>query len=248
MELEFNELQATSLRELFVKQMEGMILSGKLPVGTKLPTERELSEKMKVSRAVVNGGLSDMEAKGFLQVMPRKGTYVADYKYKGKLDILKSIMEYNGDEFDEDMLASFMQIRRDVEGSFTYFAAINRRKEDLEELESALSAVEDADNPSELAETAFKFHYKICISSGNLIYPMIYYSFRPIITALMKQYYTYVGPSGMEQGRETVRKLYGLISEGDPDRAKDEMLKSVNKGAETLAKMRAKKGNGPHKN
>ena len=91
LELEFDELQATSLRELFVKQIEGMILSGKLPVGTKLPTERELSEKMKVSRAVVNGGLSDMEAKGFLQVIPRKGTYVADYKYKGKLDILKSI-------------------------------------------------------------------------------------------------------------------------------------------------------------
>ena len=146
------------------------------------------------------------------------------------------------------MLASFMQIRRDVEGSFTYFAAINRRKEDLEELESALSAVEDADNPSDLAESAFKFHYTICISSGNLIYPMIYYSFRPIITALMKQYYTHVGLSGMEQGKQTMRELYGLILKGDPDRAKAEMLKSVNKGAEALAKMRAKKGDDPRKN
>lgn len=247
MELEFNELQATSLRELFVKQMEGMILSGKLPVGTKLPTERELSEKMKVSRAVVNGGLSDMEAKGFLQVIPRKGTYVADYKYKGKLDILKSIMEYNGDELDEDMLASFMQIRRDVEGSFTYFAAVNRKKEDLEELESALSAVEGADDPGELAGTAFKFHYAICISSGNLIYPMIYYSFRPIITALMKQYYTYVGPSGIEEGKGTMRSLYDLILKSDPEAAKTEMLKSVNKGAEILAGMK-KKDKTPYKN
>lgn len=248
MELEFDELQATSLRELFVKQIEGMILSGKLPVGTKLPTERELSEKMKVSRAVVNGGLSDMEAKGFLQVIPRKGTYVADYKYKGKLDILKSIMEYNGDEFDEDMLASFMQIRRDVEGSFTCLAAMNRKKEDLEELESALSTVEDADDPGELAEAAFKYHYTICISSGNLIYPMMYYSFRPIITALMKQYYTYVGPSGIEQGKQTMRELYSLILKADPEAAKAAMLKSVNKGAEVLARMRTEKDRDSHKN
>ena len=63
-EMEFGKLCAPTLKELFVKEMEGSILSGRLAVGAKLPTERELSEMMQVSRAVVNAGLSEMERKG----------------------------------------------------------------------------------------------------------------------------------------------------------------------------------------
>ena len=52
--MEFEKISSPSLRELFVQQLEHMILSGKLPVGTKLPPERQLSQEMQVSRAVIN--------------------------------------------------------------------------------------------------------------------------------------------------------------------------------------------------
>lgn len=35
--MEFEKISSPSLRELFVQQLEQMILSGKLPVGEKLP-------------------------------------------------------------------------------------------------------------------------------------------------------------------------------------------------------------------
>lgn len=240
MDIEFEELQSQTLRELFVKQMEGMILSGKLPIGAKIPTERELSDKMKVSRAIVNGGLSDMEAKGFLQVVPRKGTYVANYKYKGKLDILKSIMEYNGEEFDPDMIVSFMQVRRDIEGSSTYFAALNRRDEDLEIMESQLNAIENADSVEELTEMSFKFHHAVCISSGNMIYPLMYYSFKPIISTLMKDYYEIAGREGMAVGIKTMRLLYECILAKDAKKAKDTIIKSIERGELILSKEASK--------
>ena len=66
--MEFEKISSPSLRELFVQQLEQMILSGKLPVGEKLPPERQLAQEMQVSRAVVNGGISDLEKKGFLVV------------------------------------------------------------------------------------------------------------------------------------------------------------------------------------
>ena len=58
--MEFEKLSAPSLKDLFVQQLQGMILSGELAVGTQLPPERELAWQMQVSRAVVNGGLSDV--------------------------------------------------------------------------------------------------------------------------------------------------------------------------------------------
>ena len=94
--MEFEKISSPSLRELFVQQLEQMILSGKLPVGEKLPPERQLAQEMQVSRAVVNGGISDLEKKGFLVVKPRSGTYVADYRRNGTVETLLAIMNYNG--------------------------------------------------------------------------------------------------------------------------------------------------------
>ena len=94
--MEFQKISSPSLRELFVDQLEHMILSGKLKIGEKLPPERQLAEMMQVSRAVVNSGISELEKEGFLIVKPRSGTYEADYRRKGTLDTLMSIMKYNG--------------------------------------------------------------------------------------------------------------------------------------------------------
>ena len=56
--MEFSKLNAPSLKELFIQELETMILSGRLMVGEKLPPERELAESMQVSRAVVNSGIT----------------------------------------------------------------------------------------------------------------------------------------------------------------------------------------------
>ena len=94
--MEFQKISSPSLRDLFIEQLEHLILSGKLQVGEKLPPERQLAEMMQVSRAVVNSGISELEKKGFLTVKPRSGTYVADFRRKGTLDTLIAIMNYNG--------------------------------------------------------------------------------------------------------------------------------------------------------
>ena len=107
----FKKLSAPSLKELFVAELEGMILSGKLEIGAKLPPERELAESMQVSRAVVNSGLDEMEKKGFLVVKPRIGTFVADYRKYGTADTLVSIMQYNGGMLRDKEVRSILEVR-----------------------------------------------------------------------------------------------------------------------------------------
>ena len=86
--MKFKELVTPSLTDLFIKELQRMILSGELKIGDKLPTERELSENMKVSRAVVNGGLNQLAEMGFIRIAPRKGAYVNDYIESGNMEVL----------------------------------------------------------------------------------------------------------------------------------------------------------------
>ena len=62
--MKFNQIIAPSMKELFIKEIEALILSGQLKVGEKLPTERELADEMKISRTIVNLGLSELKNKG----------------------------------------------------------------------------------------------------------------------------------------------------------------------------------------
>ena len=75
----FQQIQAPTLRELFVDQVIGMIFSGELKVGDRLPSERELSEQMHISRSMVHTGLEDLERMGFVRMEPRRGNYIEDY-------------------------------------------------------------------------------------------------------------------------------------------------------------------------
>ena len=60
----FKKLTAPTLKELFVQELEGLILSGELKIGQKLPPERELAQKMQISRSVVNDGVAEMARRG----------------------------------------------------------------------------------------------------------------------------------------------------------------------------------------
>ena len=64
--MDFEKLSSPSLKNLFVQRIQGMILSGELLVGSRLPPERTLAEQMHISRTVVNSGLTELAEQGFL--------------------------------------------------------------------------------------------------------------------------------------------------------------------------------------
>ena len=107
----FQQISAPSLRELFVQQLEGLILSGELRPGDHLPTERELADEMKISKTVVHEGLRELHRLGFLQIESRKGVTVADYAQTGSLETLMAIMSYHGGLPDQKTASSILDLR-----------------------------------------------------------------------------------------------------------------------------------------
>ena len=107
----FQEISSPSLRKLFVQQLEGLILSGELRPGDRLPTERELADEMKISKTVVHEGLRELHQLGFLQVESRKGVTVADYAQTGSMETLMAIMDYHGGLPDKKTASSILDLR-----------------------------------------------------------------------------------------------------------------------------------------
>lgn len=64
----------------FYKQIESQIreqiLSGRLPVGTLLPSVRSLSKELRVSTITTRRAYSDLSAAGFIEQQRGKGTFV----------------------------------------------------------------------------------------------------------------------------------------------------------------------------
>lgn len=176
--LEFSKLSAPSLKELFIQQLQGMILTGRLSVGAKLPPERELARQMQVSRAVVNGGVTELAQQGFLEVRPRQGTFVADYRRKGNLRTLIAIMEYAGGVLGNDEVRSILEVRRALEHLAVQRAIAQASDESMARLGEIVQALGQAQTHAEAAETAFLFQHELALASGNSILPLFYYSFK----------------------------------------------------------------------
>lgn len=186
--MEFKKISAPSLRELFVEQIQHMILSGQLKIGEKLPSERQLCEMMQVSRAVVNGGLAELEKNGFLVVKPRSGTYVADYRQTGNLDTLIAIMNYNGGRIRNDEIKSIFEVRIALDTLAIRLCMDRIGEEELELLLKKVEQIRVAENSTDATQAAFDFQHQLAIASGNTLIPLIFQSFKPPIFTMWHRF------------------------------------------------------------
>lgn len=212
--MEFQKISSPSLRELFVEQVQHMILSGKLKTGEKLPPERQLAEMMQVSRAVVNGGISDLEKMGFLVVKPRSGTYVADYRRKGTIETLLSIMKYHGGNLRNDEIRSIFEVRIALDTLAARLCVDTISDEEVEVLYQKVCEMKDAQKMSEAVQAAFEFQHEFALMSNNTLIPLIIQSFKSPIFAMWERYCTLYG---MQALYENNYKMWTYIKERDTE-------------------------------
>lgn len=175
----FSKINVLSLTDLFVQQVENMILSGELNVGEQLPAARELSIKMGVSRPVISAGIVELEKMGFVEIHPRKGVFVSDYRRKGTVETLIAIMRYNGGAMRRNEVQSLLETRSALECLCVRLVIERASEEELQSLFPLLEDIRTASDGDEAAERVFRFHHEMAVLSGNTLLPLMYYSFRP---------------------------------------------------------------------
>ena len=162
----FQQIQAPTLRELFVDQVIGMIFSGELRVGDRLPSERELSEQMHISRSMVHTGLEDLERMGFVRMEPRHGNF----------ETLMALGKYGG-QFDHAIESSLVEARDAIEGGAMILLGERGTPADIDQLRAITDGLRTSlaagEGIAAYARWMRKFDTTITELSGNLIFPLL---------------------------------------------------------------------------
>jgi DNA-binding FadR family transcriptional regulator len=223
--MELKKLSAPSLKEMFIQELEGMILSGKLSVGEKLPSEREIAESMQVSRGVVNSGILELSRKGFLSIRPRVGTFVADYRRTGTLETLISIINYNRGVLRSGEIRSILEIRLALSTLSLRLAIPQMTQKDIEFLRTHVDGIAKSSNNKKASEEAFEFHHELAVLSGNMLMPLIYYSFKEAVLALWERFCNLHGKEKLYVNTDT---LWQFIEKRDVEGAVSWSERTVN--------------------
>jgi len=232
--VEFERLSAPTLKELFIYQIRENILSGQLPAGTRLPPEREIAQQMQVSRTVVNSGLTELERQGFLEIHPRQGVFVTDYSRSGNLSTLNAIMEFHSDTLGRAEIRSILEVRRALEHLATEAAIEAATSEDVERLRGLVAKAEAANSINETVEAVFAFHHELAVVGNNSILPLIYISFKPVVTQLWLRFCRRYGAQALRDNtRELAQSIFARDREA-AQRCTDEHLDSSVHGSRQI--------------
>jgi GntR family transcriptional regulator, transcriptional repressor for pyruvate dehydrogenase complex len=230
-------LKAESLKEVFISRFEDLILTGRLAIGQKLPPERELAFQLGVSRPVVHEGLLDLAVKGLVTMRPRSGTVVNDYRRQGSLAILESLVKFRQGTLEPELLKSLIDTRALMEIETARLASLNRTLEHLLLFKDILAREKAfvGSDTERITKLDFEFHHLIALASGNLVYPLLVNSFKPVYTAFTAMFFS--DPAVLSVTFAFHEKLARAIEEQAPRRALKIMSEVLAHGEEHLLKM-----------
>ena len=163
----FLKIQAEKLSLSVVRQIELLILRGILRPGERLPAERELSERLGVSRPSLREAIADLHGRGLLSSRPGAGIFVADVLGSAFSDGLIQLFARH-----EEAVFDYIAFRRDMEGLAAERAAVLGSETDLAVINAIFHKMETAHSkrdPSDEAGLDAEFHMAIIEASHNII-------------------------------------------------------------------------------
>jgi GntR family transcriptional repressor for pyruvate dehydrogenase complex len=163
----FEPIHAEKLSSAVVRQIEQLILRGILRPGDRLPPERELSERLAVSRPSLREAIADLQTRGLLDSRPGSGVFVAEVLGSAFSEALITLFSQH-----EESVFDYLAFRRDMEGLAAERAATLASDTDLKVIATILAKMEVAHSKRASAEEAALdagFHMAIIEASHNVI-------------------------------------------------------------------------------
>jgi GntR family transcriptional repressor for pyruvate dehydrogenase complex len=163
----FQKVQSEKLAHSVVRQIELLILRGILRPGERLPSERELSDKLGVSRPSLREAIADLQDRGLLTSRAGAGIFVADVLGSAFSPALIRLFAAH-----DEALFDYIAFRRDMEGLAAERAARLGSDTDLKVIDTIFCKMEAAHakrNPADEAALDAEFHLAIIEASHNVI-------------------------------------------------------------------------------
>ncbi|RKS08231.1 GntR family transcriptional regulator [Nocardiopsis sp. Huas11] len=160
--------ERTSVTQRAVESVKAMIAAGEVGPGERLPTERDLSARLGVSRSSMREAIRALTTLGVLEARHGAGVYVTALRPADLLETFSVLAEVSQGR----TLLEVLQVRRMLEPAATALAAARADDAQLERVGALLERMDGQDGEPDTfcADTVsadLGFHQAIVESTGN---------------------------------------------------------------------------------
>lgn len=176
-----------------VKQLREMISADNLKSGDKIPSERELTERLNVGRSSVREALRALELLGLIETRRGEGTYIRDFRGNQLVQLLGTFILQ-----DEKAKLDVIETKNLIEMDFLRLVLNRADEEQLLKLKSLVEADQLNDD---------QFFYQLIEMADNYLFSRIW--------LILKDYYNSLDLKNGEYNRNSFLMLIEALAAKD---------------------------------
>ena len=232
-------INSTRIYEEIVRQIRTLISEGKLKSGDRLPPERELAERFKVSRPSVREALRTLESMGLIEIRLGEGTFVRGISVDSLVEPLALVILTQ-----RAVVGELFEARRLLEPPIAALAARRSTKDEIQEMERILEeqAREVTAGRTGLAQDA-AFHAAIASSAHNRAITRIVHALIDLLTQSREE--SLQTPGRPRRSHQDHRRILKAIQRRDSASAERAMLDHLVAVERLIMGRRAEDGSKP---
>lgn len=216
--------RSLSLSDKVVEQLTEAIVSRQLKSGEKLPSERDLCEKFKVSRTVVREAIRSLAARGLIRVALGRGLEVNELGSENVANSMRLLVRgREGLDYGK-----VNEVRTALEVQTAGLAAQRAKPEDLDRLERLCDEHERRLREGDMAkagELDFQFHRELTRASDNELLLGMLDSISDVLLEVRNQSMNL--PHVGEDGLRAHRSILKAVKTGSAKAARNAMAKHL---------------------
>ncbi|MGA7512894.1 MAG: FadR/GntR family transcriptional regulator [Candidatus Sulfotelmatobacter sp.] len=214
----YKVVRTSRLYEQIVQQIEESVLNGSLKPGDQLPAERDLAQRLGVSRTAVREAVKTLREKGLVEAYSGRGTFVTDGTSKAarqSFDLMVKIGQQEGSPH-------LAELRLILEPGIAAMAAERVKEEDVAAMRDAVAVMERSQkDPEAYIEADLDFHLALAEAVAN---PLILSLIDSIVGLLREQRIKIFNvEGGPQRGQFHHKRILEAVERRDPEMARAAM-------------------------
>jgi GntR family transcriptional repressor for pyruvate dehydrogenase complex len=211
-------VRSTRIYEEIVRQIRMLIADGHLKSGDRLPPERDLAERFRVSRTSVREAMRALESRGLIGIRPGEGAFVREVSIEALVEPLALVILAQ-----RETIADLYEARRLLEPPIAALAARRATPDELSEMSRILDqqAAEVTAGRTGLVQDA-AFHTALAHSTHNRAITRIVTTLMDLLAQSREESLSIPGRPVRSHGDH--RRVLAAVESRDARRAEQAML------------------------